>query len=122
MWFGGSGRRDSREGGQAVAILMLVGIILAILSPIIAMLIQFAISRKREFLADATGALLTRYPEGLARALEKISADPTPMKTASNATAHLYIANPFKGKSLSNLFSTHPPIEKRIKILREMSV
>jgi len=121
-WLGGFKRRDSREGGQVAAILMLVGLVFAILSPIIAMIIQLAISRKREFLADATGALLTRYPEGLARALEKISADQTPMNTASNATAHLYISNPFKGKGFSNLFMTHPPIEERIKILREMSV
>lgn len=121
-WFGGFRRRDNRGGGQATAILMLVGIIFVILSPFIAMLIQLAISRKREFLADATGVLLTRYPEGLARALEKIAADPTPMKTASNATAHLYISSPFKGKKLSSLFMTHPPIEERIKVLREMSV
>lgn len=115
-------RRDSRGSGQAGAILMLAGLVLAILSPIIAMLIQMAISRKREFLADATGALLTRYPDGLARALEKIAADKTPLKVASTATAHLYISNPFKEKKFSNLFLTHPPIEERIKILKAMRV
>ncbi len=122
IWFGGMGRSRDREGGQAGSILALVGIILAILSPIVALLIQMAISRKREFLADASGALLTRYPEGLASALEKIEADKTPMKTASTANAHLYISNPFKGKSFSSLFLTHPPIEKRIKALREMEI
>jgi heat shock protein HtpX len=120
MWFGGGRRRNNSEGGEATAIFALIGIILAILSPIIATLIQLAISRKREFLADASGVLLTRYPEGLASALEKISADSVPMKTASDATAHLYIVNPFKGKRISGLFLTHPPIEERIKILREM--
>ena len=120
-------RRDNREGGgQAQTIMMLVGIILAILTPIVAKLIQLAISRKREFLADASGALLTRYPEGLARALEKISADPTPMQTANNATSHLWIDNPFKGKNRASwfgkLFTTHPPVEERIKALRDMSI
>ena len=122
MWFGGDKRRDDREGGQLGSILAIAGIVLIILSPIIAMLIQMAISRKREFLADASGVLLTRYPEGLARALEKISVDRTPMRTVSTATAHLYIANPLKGKNLSSLFMTHPPIEKRIKALRDMSI
>lgn len=120
-WFGGF-RRNSREEGQLGSILALVGIVLAVLSPIIAILIQLAISRKREFLADASGALLTRYPDGLARALEKINNDKTIMKTASTATAHLYIANPFKEKKFSTLFMTHPPIEERIKILRGMRV
>ena len=122
MWFGGSRGRDDGGSSQAGAILAMLGIVFAIVAPIVAMLIQLAISRKREFLADASGALLTRYPEGLARALEKISTDKTPMKTASTATAHLYIANPFKGKKLINLFLTHPPVEERIKALREMSV
>ena len=99
-----------------------IGIILAILSPLIAVLIQMTISRKREFLADANGALLTRYPEGLAKALEKISQDATPLKVANKATAHMYIANPFKGKKVSKLFMTHPPIEERVKILRGMEV
>lgn len=123
MLFGNRrGGRDDRHGGQAGAILALVGMLLAILSPFIATLIQLAVSRKREFLADASGALLTRYPEGLARALEKIANDSTPMKAASNATSHLFISNPFKGKKLSGIFMTHPPIEERIKILRGMRV
>jgi len=122
FWGGARRGRDDREGGQIGAILALIGIILAILSPLIATLIQLAISRKREFLADADGALLTRYPEGLASALEKIAADPTPLRVANQATAHLYIANPFKGKKITNLFLTHPPIEERIKILRGMEV
>jgi heat shock protein HtpX len=120
FWFGG--RNRDREGGQLGAIMMLVGIVLAILSPFVAMLIQLAISRKREYLADSSGALLTRYPDGLASALEKISADQTPLKSATNATAHLYISNPFKGRKISTLFLTHPPVEDRIKALRGMSV
>lgn len=123
MWF--SGRRDDdREGGSLQTIFVIVGIVLAILSPLIATLIQLAVSRKRELLADASAALLTRYPEGLASALEKISKDTQPLQSANNATAHLYFVNPFKGKDLnawfSNLFDTHPPIEERIKILRSM--
>ena len=122
--FGMGGRRSSNdsEGGQAGAILMLVGLVFIVLSPIISMLIQLAISRRREYLSDASGALLTRYPEGLADALQKISQNPTPLKRANSATAHLYIDNPFKGKKLTNLFSTHPPIQERIKRLREMSI
>lgn len=124
MWFGGGRRRDDREGGgQLGAILAIVGIIFVILSPIIAQLIQLAISRKREYLADADGALLTRYPEGLASALEKISAYERPMQRANNATAHLFISNPFGHqafKGIARLFMTHPPIEDRIKILRGM--
>ena len=119
MWFGGFRKRDNRGGGS---ILVLVGLILAILSPIVAKLIQLAISRKREFLADASGALLTRYPEGLARALEKIAVDKSPLKVASTATAHLYISNPFKEKKFSSLFMTHPPIEERIKALRDLRI
>ena len=103
-------------------ILFIAGLILSILAPIAAMLMQLAISRKREFLADADGALLTRYPEGLARALEKISADPTPLKEANRATSHLYITNPFRGKNVSKLFMTHPPIEDRVRALRDMSI
>ncbi len=115
MFWGGGRRDNDREGG---GIMMLVGIVLSILAPIVATLIQLAISRKREFLADASGALLTRYPEGLASALEKISKYSQPMATANNATAHLFIANPFgSGKKISNLFSTHPPVEERIKAL-----
>jgi heat shock protein HtpX len=82
------------------------------------MLIQLAISRKREFLADSSGATLTRYPEGLASALEKISSDPAPLKSANQATAHLYISNPFKGKKITKLFLTHPPTEERVSALR----
>lgn len=118
MFWGG--RRRDREGGSGA--LILIGIIFAILAPISASLIHLAISRKREFLADASGVLLTRYPEGLASALEKISSDQTQMKTAANAMAHLYIANPFKGKKISKLFMTHPPVEERIKILREINL
>ncbi|MDI6603358.1 MAG: M48 family metallopeptidase [Patescibacteria group bacterium] len=125
-FWGGFGRRDSREGGQIRSIMFLVALTLAILAPLFATLIKLAISRKREFLADATGALLTRYPEGLARALEKISADPTPLRVATDATSHLYIVNPFRGKEQESwfhkLFMTHPPIEERIKALRGMSI
>ncbi len=119
-WFFGGRRNDRESGGQLGAILMIVGIVLAILSPIIAELIKLAISRRREYLADASGALLTRFPEGLASALEKIAQDNRPLANASTATAHLFIANPFSGKSVSNLFSTHPPLEERIKKLRAM--
>lgn len=118
MWF--SGRDNDRRGNQ---IFMILGIVFAILAPIAATLIQLAISRRREYLADAAGSLLTRYPDGLADALAKIAADPHPLKHVSNATAHLYIENPFKGKSksfLTGLFSTHPPVEDRIRILRAM--
>lgn len=116
MIFGG-GRRDDREGGNQLG--MILGIVAIILAPIIATLIQLAVSRKREFLADASGALLTRYPEGLASALQKISTYTQPMQHASSATAHLYISNPFGSKSgfLTKLFATHPPVEERIKAL-----
>jgi heat shock protein HtpX len=120
MFWGGLGGRG-RDRGQAGGILMLIGIVLAILSPIAVTLIQLAISRNREFLADASGALLTRYPEGLAKALEKISLDKTPLKVANKATNHLWIACPQKMK-IAKLFMTHPPIEERIKRLRKMSV
>jgi heat shock protein HtpX len=113
-------KSNNENGGQINAILMIIGIVFLILSPIIAQLIQLAISRKREFLADASGALLTRYPEGLASALEKISKNPIPLKVVNKATAHLYIANPFKGPT--KLFSTHPPVEERIKRLRGMGL
>ncbi|MDO8604573.1 MAG: M48 family metalloprotease [bacterium] len=119
-FFGGGNNRDGRLG----AILAIVGIVLAILAPIVAQLIKLAISRKREFLADASGALLTRYPEGLASALEKIASYPTGLQRVSTATAHLYISNPLKdGKAMSfmsKLFSTHPPAEERIAVLRGM--
>ena len=113
LW-GGGRSRDNEEGG---GIMIIIGIVLAILAPIIATMIQFAISRKREFLADASGALLTRYPEGLASALQKISAYERPMVYANTATAHLFISNPFGAKKISSLFSTHPPVEERIKAL-----
>ncbi len=114
---GGGRRSDDNNRGNLVAI---IGIVLLLLSPLIAELIKLAVSRKREYLADASGSLLTRYPEGLARALEKIQASTTPLAGANTATAHLFISNPFKGRSISNLFSTHPPIAERIKRLREM--
>jgi heat shock protein HtpX len=124
--FLGGGRKRNSGEGNAAAILMVLGIVAAILAPLAATLIQLAVSRKREFLADADGALLTRYPEGLASALEKIEADQNTLKSASNTTSHLYIANPFKGKEseswFTKLFSTHPPAQERIKILREMSL
>lgn len=124
------GRRQSRdnEGGQVGAVIMIAGLVLAILSPIAATLIQLAVSRKREYLADASGALLTRYPQGLASALKKIAADQEPLEVANKATAHLYIVNPFKsnlngkpvGSGLARLFDTHPPIADRIKRLEQM--
>ena len=123
--FFGGGDRD-RDDGQLGLILMVVGIALAILAPLFAVILQLALSRNREYLADSSGAFLTRYPEGLARALEKISADKKPLEAANKATAHLYITNPLKeheGTSrgwFAGLFDTHPPIEERIKRLREM--
>jgi len=114
MIFGGGSRDNNGKGGGAM---MIVGIVLVVLSPLVGALIQMAVSRKREYLADASGALLTRYPEGLASALEKISKHGGKMKKASNATAHLFISNPF-GKA-KKLFSTHPPVGERIKRLRE---
>lgn len=124
--FWGGRRDDDRDRGQLGLILFAFGIVAAILAPLAATLIQLAISRKREFLADADGALLTRYPQGLASALEKISSDPHPLRTAKDSTAHLYISNPFRGKQaqswFTKLFSTHPPIEERIKALTEMSI
>ncbi len=120
--FWGGKSRDSEGGGQLRMILIIAAVVLSILAPIAAMLMQLAISRKREFLADADGALLTRHPEGLARALEKISADQEPLEAANRATAHLYIANPFKGKKVSKLFQTHPPMEERIASLRGMEI
>lgn len=121
--FGGG--RD-REDNKSAGIFLLIGLALAILSPLIGTLIHLAISRKREFLADASGALLTRYPDGLAGALEKISNYPASMMRANHATAHLYISSPFKGKDsagfISRIFMTHPPIEERIKALKESSI
>lgn len=119
MWYGGGRRSNNdREGGNQIqALVAALGFILLILSPIIAKLIQLAVSRQREYLADASGALLTRYPEGLARALEKISTGPA-LETAGKATAHLFFANPFNRKNIGSWFATHPPIEERIKRLR----
>ncbi len=125
-FWGGAGRRNSRDSGQLGAIMIVVALALAILAPIFANLIKLAISRKREFLADASGALLTRYPEGLARALEKISADPNVLAGANDANSHLYIASPFRGKEsrswLHRLFMTHPPVEERISALRSLKI
>ncbi len=120
MWFGGRDR--DREGNNSIfAILALVA---AILAPIVATLIQLAISRRREFLADASGVILTRYPQGLENALLKISSDPQPVRSATSGTAHMYIVNPLKGKEagswLTGLFNTHPSIQDRIKALHQM--
>ncbi len=119
MWYGGRDR-DSK-GNQ---LFMILAIIAAILAPIVATLIQLAVSRRREFLADASGVLLTRYPQGLASALQKISGDREALEVANRGTAHLYIVNPLKGKDakqwLAGLFNTHPPIEARVKALLEM--
>ena len=123
MIFGGRSRDDNNKSG---GIFILIGIALSILAPIAATLMQLAISRRREFLADTSGALLTRYPEGLASALEKISRDPTPMRFAQSTTAHLWLTDPMKNQKktpfFAKLFMTHPPIEERIKLLRGMSV
>lgn len=119
QWLGGRRRERDESGG----IIALVGIVFLVLTPIIAKLVQLAVSRKREYMADATGALTTRFPEGLAEALEKISNSGKQLKNVSTATAHLYIANPFREKNfVTNLFSTHPPIEDRIKRLRNMGI
>jgi heat shock protein HtpX len=123
LWGAGSRRSNrGRSGGSAALIIYGVALIAIILTPIAAQLLRFSISRQREYLADASAALLTRYPEGLARALEKIAADPDPLEAANKATAHLYINNPLHEHSsfLNNLFATHPPIEERIRLLRAM--
>lgn len=126
LWGSFSGRDDDRDNGQAGAILFIIGILVSVLAPLSAQLIHLAISRKREFLADASGALLTRYPEGLASALEKISRSATPMAVASSTTAHLWLDDPFKGPQkthwLHKLFMTHPPAEERIAALRGMKL
>jgi heat shock protein HtpX len=125
FFWGSRGRRRSSSrdrGGDIGAIIAIVGVALAIFSPFIAQLLRFAVSRKREFLADANGALLTRYPPGLASALKKLDADREPLEVANKATAHLYIVNPLKdlkGKT-NKMFSTHPPIEERIAALEHM--
>lgn len=113
-WF----RSNDRENNNPV--IMVAGLVAAIVAPIVATLIQLAISRKREYLADASGALTTRYPEGLASALEKIAQAGSVMRKQNTATAHLFFANPLKGRGLANLFSTHPPVQERIKRLRNM--
>jgi len=120
LW--GGRRRSSKDGGNVGAIIVVVGLILAIFSPFIAQLIRLAVSRKREFLADANGAFLTRYPPGLASALKKLDADREPLEAANKATAHLYIVNPLKDikGTVNKLFSTHPPIQERIAALEKM--
>ena len=122
LWFGG-GRGGRREGGgQAQLIMIIVAVVLAVLAPIFARLLQLSISRQREYLADATAVRLTRNPKGLADALQKISGDTEVLEVANRATAHLYIVNPIKKfeKRAKGLFSTHPPIEERIQILRSL--
>ncbi len=125
LWFGGGRRMSGNRGGgggQIQLIMMLVGILFAILAPIVARLLQLSISRQREYLADATAVKLTRNPKGLADALEKISSDKEVLEAANRATAHLYIVNPIKKfeKRAKGLFSTHPPIEERVQILRSL--
>src|SRR3989344_2657453 len=128
MLFRGLGGDNDR--GKAGGIILLFGLIISILAPIVAQLLHFAISRRREFLADTSGALLTRYPEGLARALKKIGVYSRPLRTASNATAHLFLENPFgadrdtgqKTPWIVRIFSTHPPVEERIQALLGMQV
>ncbi|NQV12043.1 M48 family metalloprotease [Candidatus Uhrbacteria bacterium] len=117
MRFGFYGGRGDRKGGNAM---MVIALVLIIVSPIIGQLIKLAVSRQREYLADASGALLTRYPEGLASALEKISGDTHQFRKANHATAHMFISSPFKGKAFKNAFATHPPAAKRIERLRNM--
>ncbi|HEY0868216.1 MAG TPA: M48 family metallopeptidase [Fimbriimonas sp.] len=117
LWYGG-GRRRSKDEGQLQIVFLVMGLVLAILAPIFAVLLEMAVSRKREFLADATAAEMTRYPEGLANALRKIASDPDPLEVANRATQHLYIVNPLRlsGQG-SSLLSTHPPTEERIRAL-----
>ena len=123
-FWGGMRRRDSK--GSLGLLILILGLVAAVLAPLAASLIRLTISRKREFLADASGALLTRYPEGLARALEKISSDQTQMKVANNSTAHLFISSPFRGKQekswFTRIFMTHPSVEERTKALRGMEI
>lgn len=123
--FWGGGRRRSDRGGQMQAMIAFIGIFLALLSPLVANLIKLAISRRREFLADASGVGLTKFPQGLASALEKISHDTEPLEAANKATAHLFISNPLKNHHdaigwFSSLFQTHPPLDERIKALKAM--
>jgi len=125
LWFGAGRRRGSRDrgGGGAAIVLMIVAIIAVILAPLVARLIRLMLSRQREYLADASAALLTRYPEGLASALEKLEADTEPLEVANKATEALYIVNPLKGheSALNNMFATHPPINDRVARLRAMA-
>jgi heat shock protein HtpX len=111
---------DRKGRGNSGAILMVVGLVFLVLSPLIATVIKLALSRNREYLADSTGALITRFPDGLADALIKINQDATPVNSESHAMAHMYISNPFKSESVKGLFNTHPPVEERIRILRSM--
>lgn len=122
IWGGRRRRASSKGRGSGAEILIVVGLVLAVLSPIVSQLVRLAISRKREFLADANGALLTRYPPGLASALKKLAADREPLEAANKATAHLYIVNPLKDIKgrVNKLFSTHPPIEERVSALEKM--
>ncbi len=125
LFFGGIGGGRGRNNGEAGVVFLVVGIILSILAPIGTMLIQLAISRRREALADASGVLLTRYPEGLISALQKIAVDTVPMRAAKDSTAHLWIDTPFKGQHVSwwhKIWMTHPPIEERIAALRKVAV
>ena len=124
-WFWWGGRRSENGGGRVFAILVVFGIVVALITPILAQLIKASVSRRREYLADAQGAFLTRYPPGLAAALKKIAADVTPMRATNNATAHLWLKQPSRtpGEGVhwfERLFSTHPPIQERIRILEEM--
>jgi heat shock protein HtpX len=129
-FWGGNRRSGNGKGGGLQIAIIVIAIVLSILAPLFAYLMQFALSRKREFLADADGALLTRYPEGLASALEKISRDPEPLEAANRATAHLYITSPFEGKRdnrnktgfFKKAFMTHPPVSERVAALRGMKI
>lgn len=120
LFWGGGNRSEGRGGGSAW--LMIIGLLFVILAPLIGTLIKLAVSRKREYLADASGVQLTRYPEGLAKALEKISKDTEPLEAANKATAHLYISDPLKNNKmwLKGLFNSHPPIEDRVRLIRKM--
>jgi heat shock protein HtpX len=125
-FWGGFGGRRNNGGGQAHLVMIGVALVFMIVAPLAAQMIKMAVSRKREFLADASGALLTRYPDGWARALEKIAEDPNQLRAASDATAHLYIASPFRGKEkaswIHRMFMTHPPVEERVAALRQMNI
>ena len=126
LWWNRLGGGD-RDNNSSHAVFLLIGVVLAILAPIAGLLMQLAVSRRREYLADTSGALLTRYPEGLASALEKLAQDHTPMRQANHATAHLWLDDPYQGKEkktsfITRIFMTHPPIEDRVKRLREMNI